>query len=195
MTTRCRGSRSNQPDLVVLDVMLPGVDGLAVLRQIRADGDVPVILLTARTEEVDRVVGLELGADDYVVKPFSPRELAVRVRNMLRRASAAPPSNQGTAMRFGTLRIDPAAREVAVDERVVTLTPKEFDLLLALARSPRQVFSRRQLLEQVWESAPDFQDPATVTVHVGRLRQKLEADPEHPRWIATAWGVGYRFEP
>jgi DNA-binding response OmpR family regulator len=187
--------RSNRPDLVVLDVMLPGADGLDVLRQIRADGDVPVILLTARTHEVDRVVGLELGADDYVVKPFSPRELAVRVRNMLRRASAAPLLSQGAALRFGALRIDPAAREVAVDDRVITLTPKEFDLLLALARSPRQVFSRRQLLDRVWASAPEFQDPATVTVHVGRLRQKLEADPEHPRWIATAWGVGYRFEP
>jgi DNA-binding response OmpR family regulator len=175
--------------------MLPGADGLAVLRQLRADGDVPVILLTARTDEIDRVVGLELGADDYVVKPFSPRELAVRVRNMLRRAAAVPPLNHGTTMRFGTLRIDPAAREVTVDDRIVTLTPKEFDLLLALARSPRQVFTRRQLLDSVWASAPEFQDPATVTVHVGRLRQKLESDPEHPRWIATAWGVGYRFEP
>jgi len=188
--------KDNQPDLVVLDVMLPGTDGLTVLRQIRSTGDIPVILLTARIEEVDRVVGLELGADDYVVKPFSPRELAVRVRNMLRRASTALPTvTDGAAVRFGPLRIDVAAREVAVDSRTVVLTPKEFDLLLVLARSPRQVFSRRQLLEQVWESAPEFQDPATVTVHVGRLRQKLEADPEHPRWIATAWGVGYRFDP
>jgi DNA-binding response OmpR family regulator len=188
--------KDNQPDLVVLDVMLPGTDGLTVLRQIRSTGDIPVILLTARIEEVDRVVGLELGADDYVVKPFSPRELTVRVRNMLRRASTALPTvTDGAAVRFGPLRIDVAAREVAVDSRTVVLTPKEFDLLLVLARSPRQVFSRRQLLEQVWESAPEFQDPATVTVHVGRLRQKLEADPEHPRWIATAWGVGYRFDP
>lgn len=188
--------KDNQPDLVVLDVMLPGTDGLTVLRQIRSTGDIPVILLTARIEEVDRVVGLELGADDYVVKPFSPRELAVRVRNMLRRASTALPTvTDGAAVRFGPLRIDVAAREVAVDSRTVVLTPKEFDLLLVLARSPRQVFSRRQLLEQVWESAPEFQDPATVTVHVGRLRQKLEADPDHPRWIATAWGVGYRFDP
>ena len=130
--------RSHRPDLVVLDVMLPGVDGLDVLRQIRSEGDVPVILLTART-------------DDYVVKPFSPRELAVRVRNVLRRAAAAP-SSGGAALRFGPLQIDPAAREVAVDGRPVLLTPKEFDLLAVLARSPRQVFSRRQLLEQVWYS-------------------------------------------
>jgi DNA-binding response OmpR family regulator len=187
--------RSHRPDLVVLDLMLPGVDGLGVLRHIRSEGDVPVILLTARTDEVDRVVGLELGADDYVVKPFSPRELVVRVRNMLRRAAAGPASAAGGVLRFGPLSIDPSAREVTVDGRVVTLTPKEFDLLTVLARSPRQVFSRRQLLAQVWESAPEYQDPATVTVHVGRLRQKLEADPDRPRWIVTAWGVGYRFEP
>ncbi len=191
---------THRPDLVVLDIMLPGSDGLAVLRRIRATGDVPVILLTARAEEVDRVIGLELGADDYVVKPFSPRELAVRVRNMLRRSSAAPSATSSmlkpqAALAFGPLRIDPGAREVHIDERAIALTPKEFDLLALLARAPRQVFSRRQLLEQVWESAPEYQDPATVTVHVGRLRQKLEADPEHPRWIVTAWGVGYRFEP
>lgn len=187
--------QGNRPDLVVLDIMLPGVDGLAILRSIRSAGDVPVVLLTARTDEVDRVVGLELGADDYVVKPFSPRELAARVRNMLRRASASPAQIATAALDFGPLRIDPAAREAAVGGVPVTLTPKEFDLLHVLARSPRQVFSRSQLLELVWESSADFQDPATVTVHVGRLRQKLEPDPDHPRWIVTAWGVGYRFEP
>ena len=184
---------ANHPALVVLDVMLPGVDGLSLLRRLRADGDVPVILLTARAEEVDRVVGLELGADDYVVKPFSPRELAVRVRNLLRRT--ARPAPDGAVLRFGSLTIDPSAREVSVDGDLVTLTPKEFDLLLVLARSPRQVFSRRDLLQLVWDSAPEYQDPATVTVHVGRLRQKLETDPDHPRWIDTVWGVGYRFEP
>ena len=172
--------------------MLPGSDGLAILRDVRANGDIPVILLTARAEEIDRIVGLELGADDYVVKPFSPRELAVRARNLLRR-SARQPDGDGDCS-SASLSIEPAAREVTVDGRVVALTPKEFDVLHLLARSPRQVFSRRQLLEQLWDSAPEFQDPATVTVHVGRLRQKLEADPEHPRWIVTAWGVGYRFE-
>jgi len=187
---------TNQPDLVVLDVMLPGVDGLAILRHLRAASAVPVILLTARTDEVDRVVGLELGADDYVVKPFSPRELAVRVRNTLRRVATIPsPTVLDAELQFDGLRISPASREVTVDDRLVGLTPKEFDLLLVLARSPRQVFSRRQLLELVWESAPEFQDSATVTVHVGRLRQKLEVDPERPRWVATTWGVGYRFEP
>ncbi|MBA3289326.1 MAG: response regulator transcription factor [Acidimicrobiia bacterium] len=183
----------HRPDLVVLDVMLPGSDGLTILRAVRASGNVPVILLTARTEEVDRVLGLELGADDYVVKPFSPRELAVRVRNLLRRS--AHTEDTDATMRFGSLSIDPAAREVTVDGTAVQLTPKEFDLLHLLARSPRRVFSRRQLLEQLWDSAPEYQDPATVTVHVGRLRQKLDRDPQHPRWIITAWGVGYRFEP
>ncbi len=193
----------HEADLVVLDVMLPGVDGLSLLRRIRAAGDTPVILLTARTEEIDRVVGLELGADDYVIKPFSPRELAVRVRNMLRRTAASSTlaaPGAGQQLHFGdrdagTLDIDTAAREAAVEGRVVPLTPKEFDLLAVLAGSPRQVFSRRQLLERVWDSAPEYQDPATVTVHIGRLRQKCERDPEHPRWIVTAWGVGYRFEP
>jgi DNA-binding response OmpR family regulator len=179
-------------DLVVLDVMLPEVDGLAVLGHLRRTSDVPVILLTARTDEVDRVVGLELGADDYVVKPFSPRELAVRVRNVLRRVR---PSPEGPELDFGALIIDPRTREVTVDGAVVPCTPKEFDLLATLAASPRQVFSRRQLLDLVWASSPDFQDPATVTVHVRRLRQKIEREPERPRWIATVWGVGYRFEP
>lgn len=184
----------HRPDLVVLDIMLPGTDGLTILRRLRADGDVPVILLTARAEEFDRVLGLELGADDYVVKPFSPRELTARVRTVLRR-SRSDVAVAAERLRFGQLTVDAQTREVAVDGERVTLTPKEFDLLYALASSPRQVFSRRQLLEQVWDSAPEFQDPATVTVHVGRLRQKLEADPNEPRWITTAWGIGYRFEP
>jgi DNA-binding response OmpR family regulator len=188
------------PALVVLDVMLPGVDGLTILKDLRRHSDVPVILLTARVEEVDRIIGLELGADDYVVKPFSPRELAARVRTVLRRSSngqgdAAAHRSGGAVLEFDGLRIDRGAREVTVDGRLVALTPKEFDLLDHLASSPRQVFSRRQLLTHVWDSSPDYQDPATVTVHVGRLRQKVEADPDDPRWIATVWGVGYRFEP
>lgn len=184
----------HRASLVVLDVMLPGIDGLAILKAVRESGDVPVILLTARTDEIDRIVGLELGADDYVVKPFSPRELTVRVRNLLKRVAPAA-ADTGGILDFGSLVLDPLAREARLDGAVVTLTPKEFDLLLLLARSPRQVFSRRQLLDLVWGSAPEYQDPATVTVHVGRLRQKLEVDSTRPRWIVTAWGIGYRFEP
>jgi len=182
----------NRADLVVLDVMLPEVDGLAVLRHVRTTSDVPVILLTARTDEVDRIVGLELGADDYVVKPFSPRELAIRVRNVLRRTV---PDASSPAIELEGLSIDLAAREVRVLGELVSLTPKEFDLLVVLARSPRRVFSRAQLLDEVWGSSPAYQDPATVTVHVRRVRQKIEANPEQPRWIVTVWGVGYRFEP
>jgi len=179
-----------RPDLVVLDVMLPGRSGLDVLRDL--GNRVPVILLTARTDETDRVLGLELGADDYVVKPFSPRELVARVRSVLRRAGAPT----GTAvLAFDGLRVDTVAREVHVDDAVVALTAKEFDVLAHLATHPRQVFSRAQLLAAVWDSSPDYQDPATVTVHVRRVRNKIERDPEQPRWIATVWGVGYRFEP
>jgi DNA-binding response OmpR family regulator len=185
---------SSAPDLVVLDLMLPGVDGLEILRRLRATSDVPVIMLTALSEEVDRVTGLELGADDYVVKPFSPRELAARVNGVLRRSNGRddPPPD---VIEHGGLRIDGRSREVHLDDRLIETTPKEFDLLAFLAASPRQVFSRADLLREVWQSSPDWQDPATVTVHVRRIRNKIEADPEHPRWIATVWGVGYRFEP
>jgi DNA-binding response OmpR family regulator len=181
------------PDLVVLDVMLPEVDGFSVLTELRRSGDIPVILLTARTEEPDRVLGLELGADDYVVKPFSPRELVARVRSVLRRSAAA--DKPAEILEFGSLRIDEQARVVTLDDTEIEMTPKEFDLLAFLGRSPRQVFSRSQLLEQVWDSSADWQDPSTVTVHVRRLRRKLEKDQENPRWITTVWGVGYRFEP
>jgi DNA-binding response OmpR family regulator len=182
------------PDLVVLDMMLPGVNGLDILRRIRAAGDMPVIMLTARAEESDRVAGLELGADDYVVKPFSPRELAARVNGVLRRTApreAATPSR----FEFDGLVIDQRSREVWSDDRLVEMTPKEFDVLAHLAAAPRQVFSRADLLRDVWQSSPDWQDPATVTVHVRRIRNKIEVDPENPRWITTVWGVGYRFEP
>ncbi|MEO8266339.1 MAG: response regulator transcription factor [Ilumatobacteraceae bacterium] len=180
-----------QPDLIVLDIMLPGLSGLEVLRAI-GPNKVPVIMLTARVEETDRVLGLELGADDYVTKPFSPRELVARVKTVLRRVQ---PSNATETLRFDDLSIDRSSREVTIGPDVVALTAREFDLLAYLATSPRQVFSRSQLLHDVWDSSPEYQDPATVTVHVRRLRHKIEVDPENPRWITTVWGVGYRFEP
>jgi DNA-binding response OmpR family regulator len=185
---------SEPPDLVVLDMMLPGVNGLDILRRIRATGDMPVIMLTARSEESDRVAGLELGADDYVVKPFSPRELAARVNGVLRRA-APKAAAVSELLEFDGLVIDNRSREVRCAGELVEMTPKEFDVLAHLAGSPRQVFSRADLLRDVWQSSPDWQDPATVTVHVRRIRNKIEADPENPRRITTVWGVGYRFEP
>ncbi len=185
---------ADPPDLVVLDMMLPGVNGLDILRRIRSNGDTPVIMLTARAEESDRVAGLELGADDYVVKPFSPRELAARVNGVLRRTSARTAPVRGPIV-HGALTIDPLSRQVDLAGTPIEMTPKEFDVLAFLASSPRQVFSRAQLLESVWQSSPEWQDPATVTVHVRRIRNKLEDDPEHPTWITTVWGVGYRFEP
>lgn len=191
---------ADPPDLVVLDQMLPGTDGLEILRRLRATSDVPVIMLTALAEEGDRVTGLEAGADDYVVKPFSPRELAARVNGVLRRATTREGDDGGgptgqRVLEFDGLRIDRTAREVHLGDTLVEMTPKEFDLLTFLALSPRTVFSRADLLREVWQSSPDWQDPATVTVHVRRIRNKIEADPESPRWIATVWGVGYRFEP
>ncbi len=182
-------------DLIVLDVMLPEIDGFSILSQLRKRTDVPVILLTARTDETDRVLGLELGADDYVVKPFSPRELAARVRTVLRRTTRTEPPAPDAPLFFDGLEIDGRSREVRVDGDPVELTAKEFDLLLFLASSPRQVFSRGQLLEQVWESSTDWQDASTVTVHIRRIRRKIEKDANEPRWLATVWGVGYRFEP
>lgn len=184
---------SAQPDLVILDVMLPSVDGLTLLRQLREKSDVPVILLTARGGEADRVLGLELGADDYVPKPFSPRELAARVRSVLRRST--PPEPEQGVREYGDLAIDTVKRTVTLRGEEVTLTRREFELLAFLAASPGQVFSRGQLLEHVWDSSSEWQDPATVTVHVRRLRQKLEDDPEDPTRIVTVWGVGYRFQP
>ena len=180
------------PQLVVLDVMLPGTDGLALCRWIRARGDLPVIMLTARGEEADRIVGLELGADDYVTKPFSPRELAVRVQTVLRRS--APAASSAARLVFDGLAIDPSTREVERDGKLLRLTAKEFDLLFFLASNPRQVFSRDQLMGRVWgyEAAVDT---GTVTVHVRRLRAKIEHDASSPRHLETVWGVGYRFVP
>jgi DNA-binding response OmpR family regulator len=178
------------PSLVVLDLMLPGADGLELCREIRSRSDLPVIMLTARAEEADRIVGLELGADDYVTKPFSPRELTARVRSVLRRASS--PSEQAERLVFEELEIDGPTREVFVSGAPVRLTAKEFDLLLFLARHPRRVFSRQQLMDGVWGYEAAY-ETGTVTVHVRRLREKIERDPAHPRWIETVWGVGYRF--
>jgi DNA-binding response OmpR family regulator len=180
------------PGLVVLDVMLPGTDGLELCRWIRSQSDLPVILLTAKGEEADRIVGLELGADDYVTKPFSPRELAARVRTVLRRS--APTGTTAERLSFETLEIDAATREVLREGRHLRLTAKEFDLLYFLARHPRRVFSRNQLMARVWgyESALDT---GTVTVHIRRLREKIEPDPSRPRFLETLWGVGYRFTP
>ena len=179
-------------DLVVLDLMLPHVDGLSVLAELRREHTTPVIVLTGRGEEEDRIRGLRLGADDYVVKPFSPRELVARVTSVLRRAGT--PAAHGV-LRFDDLEIDETSREVRRDGQTVELTRREFDLLAFLARAPRQVFTRAQLLQHVWESSPDWQDPATITVHIGHLRQKLELDPARPTRLLTVRGVGYRFEP
>jgi DNA-binding response OmpR family regulator len=181
------------PSLVVLDLMLPGTDGLALCRWIRDRSQLPVIMLTARGDEADRIVGLELGADDYVTKPFSPRELVARVRTVLRRGSAST-DRRDEHLRFGELEIDAAAREVRKDGSALRLTAREFDLLLFLARHPRRAFSRDQLMSRVWGYEPAF-DSGTITVHVRRLREKIEDDPARPRRLETVWGVGYRFSP
>ncbi len=182
-----------RPDLVLLDLMLPRIDGFDVLRRIREEEAVPVIMLTARGEETDRVVGLELGADDYVTKPFSPREVVARVRAVLRRAEARS-SHGRSVLSFEGLEIDEGSREVRRNGAHVRLTPKEFDLLQFLAEHPGRVFSRLDLLEELWDFAFDG-DPSTVTVHVRRLREKIEDEPSVPRHLVTVWGVGYRFDP
>ncbi|MGI8983485.1 MAG: response regulator transcription factor [Acidimicrobiales bacterium] len=183
---------SFQPDLVLLDLTLPTQDGLDVLTRLRQDSDVPVILLTARGSEADRIVGLKLGADDYVVKPFSPGELTARINSVLRRTRTAVPQS---VLRFDGLTLDLGAREVTAGDRVVITTAREFDLLAFLAASPRQVFSRQQLLTSVWGSSEDWQDADTVTEHVRRVRRHIEPDPGKPRWITTVRGVGCCFEP
>ncbi len=179
------------PDLVVLDLGLPGVSGLDVLRWLRSTGDVPVIVLTGRGDSSDRVVGLELGADDYVVKPFDPRELVARVNAVLRRGHVG----EDLQLDFGDLVIDVRSRDVLVHGSEVELTAKEFDLLTCMATTPRQVYSRAQLLDQVWGSSAKWQDSRTVDEHIYRLRAKIEAEPSKPRWIATMRGAGYRFIP
>jgi DNA-binding response OmpR family regulator len=179
--------------LVVLDVMLPGIDGLELCRWIRARSDLPIVMLTARGEEADRIVGLELGADDYLTKPFSPRELAVRVRNLLRR-TGAPPRGVEETLAFGDVTIDLGAREARKAGQPLALTLKEFDLLAFLAAHPRRVFSRDQLMERVWGYTSAL-DTGTVTVHVRRLRTKIEDEPSQPRHLETVFGAGYRLTP
>jgi DNA-binding response OmpR family regulator len=178
------------PQLVVLDVMLPGIDGLALCRWIRSRGELPVIMLTARGEEADRIVGLELGADDYVTKPFSPRELAARVKTVLRRAGDT--SRPGERLVYGGLELDAGAREVRLDGETLRLSAKEFDLLFFLASNPGRVFSRDQLMRGIWGYEAAL-DTGTLTVHIRRLRAKVERDPGKPQHLETVWGVGYRF--
>ena len=196
-------ARRDAPDVVVLDLGLPGIDGIEVCRLLRTFSDAYVVMLTARADEVDKLIGLSVGADDYVTKPFSPRELIARIRTMLRRphiavrptSAAAPSSDPSTlgadARRFGALTVDPVAREVTVEGREVHLTRTEFDLLNALSAHPRQAFTRRQLIDEVWQS--DWVgDEHLVDIHVGNVRRKLGDDPQAPRYVLTVRGVGYR---
>ncbi len=178
------------PDLMLLDLGLPHVSGFEVLLQLRHSSALPVIVLSGRAAEADRVLAFELGADDYVVKPFVARELAARIHSVVRRTGSA-----NAAWRFGPLEIRLPEREVLLSGVVIQTTPREFDLLAKLASTPRRVYSKAELLAEVWGSSDDWQDPATVTEHVRRLRRKLEADADRPRWLCTVRGAGYRFEP
>ena len=186
---------ADPPDLVILDLMLPSIGGLEVCRRLRSVVPVPVIMLTARGEEADRIAGLELGADDYVAKPFSPRELTARVKAVLRRAAGPVPwqEQEPAVLRAGELEVDVVTHEARLSGEVVALTAKEFDLLTHLMRNPRRAFRREELLADLWGYS--YGDTSTVTVHVRRLREKIEADPSAPRYVCTVWGVGYRFEP
>ncbi|MEU2764215.1 response regulator transcription factor [Streptomyces sp. NPDC007027] len=183
---------AHRPDLVVLDLMLPAMDGFEVCRRMREHGPVPVIMLTARGDEEDRILGLETGADDYVTKPFSPRELVLRVDSVLRRARAAGPAADAGPLSGGGLSLDPASRQASRDGRALALTLREFDLLAFLLRHPGRAFGREELMREVW--GWDFGDLSTVTVHIRRLRGKVEDDPARPRLIRTVWGVGYRLD-
>ena len=199
-STRIAGDGANalrlagesRPDLVVLDLMMPGMDGLEVMRRLREHERISVILLTAKGEHTDRIIGLRLGADDYVVKPFSPAELVARVDAVLRRVDNSPQLEEPIA--FDDLELDPVARRVTVRGEEVQLTVREYDLLQHFVRHPGQVFSRDQLMDLVWQYS-FYTDTSTVTVHVRRLRAKIEEDPSNPRWLQTVWGVGYRFQP
>jgi two-component system, OmpR family, response regulator ResD len=186
-------AREHTPDLIVLDIMLPKRSGLEITRLLRLEREVPIILLTARSDEADRIVGLELGADDYVVKPFSPREVVARVKAVLRRSTRAEAVDVvERPLTLGEVTILPSERAVTINGVAVDLTAREFDLLYFLASHPRQVFSRDQLLNNVW-GTEYIADESTVTVHVRRLREKIERDPSNPERVVTVWGVGYKF--
>ena len=186
-------ARQERPDIVILDLMLPGMDGLDVCKEIRKTSNVPIIMLTARVDEVDRVLGLEIGADDYVTKPFSPRELLARVKAVLRRAAYEPESDEQQVLSLPRLSISRVSRDVTIGDRQVELTPKEFDLLWFLAANRNKVFTREQLLEQVWAYQEFYGDERTVDQHIKRLRRKIEIPGSTCR-ITTIWGVGYKFE-
>jgi len=186
-----KAARAFRPDLIVLDIMLPGIDGIEVLRRLRQQSEVYVLMLTAKADETDKIVGLTMGADDYLTKPFSPRELVARVKAILRRSRGE--ESAGETLRFRRLRIEPGSRRVWKDEEVVDLTPLEFALLHALARHRGRVLSREQLIEQVW-GYDYYSDDRVVDVHIGRLRKKVEDDPTHPDIVGTVRGAGYRFE-
>jgi DNA-binding response OmpR family regulator len=185
---------SHSPDLIVMDLMLPIVDGFELTRWLRDRNDVPIIMLTARRDEVDRIAGLEMGADDYILKPFSPQEVVSRVRAVLRRTSPKPGEPSEKPLSYPSMKIDPQTRLVTINNREIMLTAKEFDTLWLLAQHPRQVFTRNHVLERVW-GISDYIDPSTVTVHIRRLREKIEPDPSNPQHLLTVWGVGYKFEP
>ncbi len=184
---------SERPDIVILDLMLPGIDGLELCRQIRMQSNIPIIMVTAKSEETDAVIGLSVGADDYVTKPFGPKELVARVKAVLRRVNA-PPQLAGDPLRFGQLVIRPDLRQVELGGKAIELTAREFDLLLFLASNRGHVFTRDELLDRVWDWAY-VSDGGTVTVHIRRLRQKIEPDPERPQYVKTVWGAGYKFDP
>jgi DNA-binding response OmpR family regulator len=190
-----RSAEAQPPDLVVLDLMLPGMDGLEVCRRLRATSAVPILMLTARSDETDKLAGFAVGTDDYVTKPFSPREVVVRVQAIMRRieATSVPAMVLDDTLHLGNLTIRPQLRYVEREGTPIELTAKEFDLLHFLATHPKQVFTRQQLLDNVWDYGY-YGDASTVTVHIRRLREKVELDPARPRHIKTVWGVGYKFE-
>ncbi|PFA70345.1 DNA-binding response regulator [Bacillus sp. AFS015802] len=184
---------SFQPDIVILDIMMPEMDGWQVAEKIREDHDIPIIMLTALGQEKDRIYGLTIGADDYVTKPFSPRELLLRVKNVLRRTHSAPAGKDPEVLEWEGLIIDPHKRKVIAEGQEVDMTVKEFELLSLLAQHPSQVFSKSQLIETLW-GYEYFGDANTINVHIRRLREKIEVDPSAPKWIKTVWGIGYKFE-